>query len=174
MRFRILVIAALILGVFALQLTAAAITKRPPATITKAALNPNAVRVAGTQMKGTISVMGTLPTELKTMTCSDIKVYLGKFTTPAPPPGSDLNLSIPVFQEMASAAGMGGIPSCSYTINFAPFGQELDILVVANQEKFNCTRTSLIMQPPYPKITLPKGQVTTKNFQVTPNCEILK
>ncbi len=174
MKVRILMIAVLILGVFAMQLTAAAvqIQKRPPATIIKM-VNPNLVKVLGTGMKGTITV-GTLPTELKTMTCGDIKVYIGKFVTTPPPPGSDLNLSIPTFQEIVSAAATGGIPACSYSIMGVPAGEPLDILVSANQQKFNCTRTSLIMNPAYPKVTFTKGQVTTMNFNVTPSCEILK
>ena len=172
MRFsRILLIAILILGVAGL--TFAAVNKRPPVNIVEGVPGITGPNTPSTGVQGSITLLGALQAQLKTMTCGDITVYVGKYTTPPPPPGG-LGLSIPTFQKAASHAATGGIPACSYKVTGVPAGQEFEILVNANQQKFACDQTSLIPQPPTTKLTFTKGKMETRNFQVTPNCAIIK
>jgi hypothetical protein len=170
---RYLVIAAVILGVVGLQLTFAAITKRPPVTIVKAGINKNLVIAAGTGLNGVIKINGTLPTQLKAMSCADLKVFIGTYKTP--PAGGGM-IAVPTFEEVVSNAATGNIASgsCAYAVRGVPAGQEFDVLLNANPDKFACDRVTLMAQPSTTKVTFQAGKTETRDFQISPTCEIVK
>lgn len=174
MKARTILVVAMILGLVSVQAFAAAarsaIQKRPTVQITKMTLNKDVIVAVGTGVMGTIAV-APLPTALKSMTCSDIKVYVGTWTTP-PPPAGGLGLSIPVFSEAASATATGSMPNCSYAVRSAPAGIQLSVLLNANQ-RFACNRTTLNTSPYNVQLTLTKGKMNTINYSATPVCEII-
>lgn len=180
---RTIILAAVILGVVGLAFAATApkavtqksaggtVLRKGGTNFVRASQNPNILRIATTGVQGTITVSGALSTQLKSMTCSDMKVYVGKYVTPPPPPGG---LAIATFQETASAAATGAVPTCSYKVTNVPAGQEYEITIGANQPKFACNVVELGQQPSPVKLTFTKGQMDTKNFTVSPNCVIIQ
>lgn len=177
---RTILIGVLILTVATVLLAAAAaIVKRPAVRISQMAINKNVVLLAGTGVQGSLTfpAAATLDSQLKTMSCGDIKVFVGKWVTPPPPSGSNMPggpLSIPEFQAVASTTATGGFPSCSYAIRNAPAAMPLDMVIDSNQ-RFQCNVTTLATQPSYSGIhlTFTKGEMKTQNFQVTPDCVIV-
>lgn len=176
--FRYLLIFTFLIGfgtlLFSAEVARTAVARKPGAVkIVKATLNKNAVIAAGTGLKGTIKLTAALPSPLSAMTCGDLSVLVGTYTTPPASPGT---IAIRTFEEVASSAATGDITkgSCSYSVMGVPSAVKYDVLVNADRTKFACDVVTLNLKPATLQVTFKPGQMYTNDFQVTPGCEKVK
>ena len=128
------------------------------------------VKTRAVALTGTLKVTKSTQSQLAGMKCSDLTVYVGDYKTPASTGG----ISIPQFEEVAHAAAAGNLSSgkCTYAVKSVPKGHPFEVLVYSNQ-KFPCDLTSLSTDPVKANFTY-DGKQQTRDFKVTPKCELIK
>lgn len=170
----LIVIVVAVSVAFAAERSTKPVLQKAPAQakIVKAQLNKDIIFAAGTGLKGTLTLKSAIPTEMKSMTCGDINIYVGTYTTPTVPAGT---IAIPTFEEVASRQATGDITkgSCTYQVFPLPAGVAYNILVNVLPGKFACD-SAWVVNSTGAKVTFTKGQMAVRNFDLTPTCVHVK